>query len=585
MATVTQGKTFVDTQGKTQVAQFNPNTGAPLSAGQSVAVAAKTPSVSNSSYGTDAKTGLPVGPGNDPKSATSTAPEAPPTPVNPQSTGQVSYEQAQKNLLAPGGLKGQALADAQTGLASYYKQPSKYETGLASKQASGESVPPDSGAARAAATSAMPRENDTSAIDTFVGDNKAVTGVMDAVTKLLNPVQQTTSLMDDYSRLYKESGLSKINQELIDADTVINGTEDDIRNEIQTAGGFGTESQVQAMSLARNKSLLKRYNQLVQMKTDAANQLNTMSQLNVQDKQMAQQRVDSQINSIFKLADFKQQATKNIQEAFTKLVDKVGYAGAYAAYASDPRQLGFIEQAMGLTSGGLEKLSTYIPKLSEEEKLRNENLRLQNLKLTKDIATSKKPNTQVVDVGGKKFLINSDTGETIKEVAAGDTESSNLQLSQAQTDISSVDSLVKDPYLNTAVGPNTFARTSFKNFFTGGKDNFVASVEQLRSKLSLESLQNAKKNGATFGALSEGELALLQNSGSKISSWAIKGSDGKVTGYQVGEADFKKELDRVNNFSKLDFILKGGLPTSIGVQEIDGAYWTQNSDGSFTRLN
>lgn len=234
----------------------------------------------------------------------------------------------------------------------------KYQTGLAAAKASGAPPPADPGAARTATTAYTPKAPDTSAVDTYISQDPAVNSLMQNITKLLSPTTQSTSLLQDYQKLYKQSGLANINKEIIDADTVINGTEDDIRNEIQGAGGLGTESQVQAMSLARNKSLLVRYNQLVQQKTDATNQLNTLSQLNVQDKQMAQTKLNTQIDSMFKVATFQQQAQTNIREAFNNMVSKVGYAGAYHAYASDPRQLGFIEQTMGLNPGGLKSLAS-----------------------------------------------------------------------------------------------------------------------------------------------------------------------------------------------------------------------------------
>ena len=217
----------------------------------------------------------------------------------------------------------------------------------------------------------LPKEpQDTSVMDAYA--DPVTSKIFEAVNKILNPVQQTTSLMDDYKSLYKESGLDQINQAIIDADTVIHGTEADIRREIESSGGMGTESQVQSMALSRNKSLLVKYNQLVQMKTDATNQLATMSQLNAQDKQMLQQKTNQQLDTLFKMATFQQQATNNIKEGFNNLVKNVGYAGAYQAYASNPGQLAYIEQISGLGTGGLQKLSTYVAPLTESQQLDNQ---------------------------------------------------------------------------------------------------------------------------------------------------------------------------------------------------------------------
>lgn len=160
-----------------------------------------------------------------------------------------------------------------------------------------------------------------------------------------------------------------------------------------------------------------------------------------------------------------------------------------------------------------------------------------------------------------------------------------LSQAQKQDDIQQISDLVNDPYLSGAVGPNVLSRLSPSSVFTGGKQNFIAGVEQLRSQLNLDTLIQAKGQGATFGALSDQELKVLANAATKIGSWAKKDKNGDVKGYDASQAAFKAELDRINNFAKLDFILKGGDAASVGViQQADGSYWVENSDGSFTRL-
>lgn len=234
----------------------------------------------------------------------------------------------------------------------------KYQQGLAAAQATGAPAPTDAGQARSAvSTYTPPSPADTTNADAFLSQDPGINTLMQGITQLLNPKNQTSTLMQDYTKLRKQSGLDKINEELIDADTVINGTEDDIRNEIQTAGGMGTESQVQAMTLARNKGLLTRYNQLVQMKTDATNQLNTMMSLNQQDKQMAQEKINSQVSAMFNMANFRQQALNNTRSQYQWLAEQQGADGLYNSLAQDPRQLAFAEQILGTGPGGLQKIA------------------------------------------------------------------------------------------------------------------------------------------------------------------------------------------------------------------------------------
>ncbi len=216
---------------------------------------------------------------------------------------------------------------------------------------------------------------------------------------------------------------------------------------------------------------------------------------------------------------------------------------------------------------------------------------LEDLQKLGSTISSKVPDVQIVESGGGIYSVNKKTGAmtTLKAptIDANATPAAKvLQQASAQSNIGLISNLTADKYLTSAVGPNPFARASFSNAITGGKTNFIAGIEQLRSQLTLDSLINAKAKGATFGALSEGELKTLQASASKLATWAMVDKDGNVTGYKASEGDFKRELDKINNFAKLDFILKGGDPTVIDVIVMpNGKYVTKNSDGTLTELN
>lgn len=173
---------------------------------------------------------------------------------------------------------------------------------------------------------------------------------------------------------------------------------------------------------------------------------------------------------------------------------------------------------------------------------------------------------------------------------------STLALSKQQAQITDVRSLLTDPSISAAVGPNKLARGKIPVPFTndgiafapsqysGKTQQFIGSIEKLRSQLNLDSLIQAKGSGATFGALSDQELRILGTSATKIGQWAIE-KDGKIVGYDIDETSFRRELDTINNFAKLDYILKGGDPVNVEVNITpDGRMWTRNSDGSITEL-
>lgn len=512
--------------------------------------------------------------------ANAAAPQGPPTtpqegvqnaPVTPGMTGPQMPVSAIQPLSAP----------VQTAAASPTPTQNKYQQGLAAAQATGAPAPTDAGDARTAvAAYTPPSPADTTGVDQFLSQDPAINTLMSGITQLLNPKNQTTTLMQDYAKLRKSSGLDKINAEIIDADTVINGTEDDIRNEIQTAGGMGTESQVQAMTLARNKNLLTRYNQLVQMKTDATNQLNTMMSLNQQDKQMAQEKINSQVSAMFNMANFRQTALQNTRSQYQWMSEQMGADGLYNSLSNDPRQLAFAEQILGTGQGGLQKLATQAAaKRAKQDQMDNLDIAAKQA----SINASNRRQTEVVDVGGAKYLIDSQTGKTISTIGAGGQNTTDL--STAQANIQQINDLLKVPYTANAAGANGLARVNLANVVTGAKSNFIAGVQQVQQQLTLNALQNAKANGATFGALSEGELNLLAQSSSKIGTWTVKDSSGNVKGYNTTPQALQQELSKINNLAKLDYVKKGGSPMDVGVlPHADGTYWTQNADGTYTKL-
>jgi hypothetical protein len=211
-----------------------------------------------------------------------------------------------------------------------------------------------------------------------------------------------------------------------------------------------------------------------------------------------------------------------------------------------------------------------------------------------------KPDSKIVDNGdGTKSVITTDyNGNVVSSIpiAQGSNGKNVLKLAQTADQVSIANNILSDKALGGAVGPNAFARqTNFFtkfisspnfNAFTGATSNFVSNVEQLRSQLNLQALENAKAQGATFGALSDQELKVLATSATKLGNNLVKNKSGDVIGYNLSEKDFKNEIQKVNNFAKLDYIIKGGDPAEVGVKvEDDGQLTTINWDGTVSVIN
>ncbi len=328
---------------------------------------------------------------------------------------------------------------------------------------------------------------------------------------------------------------------------------------IQQAAAQGNIQAIQSNFDRQTKLLIQPYeNELKFQQTFAQKYADTLT--NKESKQL-----DMVMNERKDLI----QQTKDLQQAKANMIAEISKNGG----GTDQATIQAVQNATDVT-GIAQAGSKYIGQMDF-------------LKSQADIAQSR---ASAAASYAQRDKLNAET----KDIIAKNTENTApailaMRQATAQSNISTVDSLVKDPAIMGAVGTNFLSRGFFGGSTpyraTGEEQNFIAGVEQLRSQLSLDALIKAKAQGATFGALSDTELAILSQSASKLGKWAIV-KDGSTVGYNASEKDFKTELDKINNFSKLDYVLKGGTPSDVGVQVgNNGKMYVKNWDGSVTQLN
>lgn len=232
--------------------------------------------------------------------------------------------------------------------------------GLAAAQASGP-APQDSGPARSAvSTFTPPSPPNTSGIDAQLAQDKGYQQLQADYEEYNNTINQGTSLVDEYNKLNKSSGLEAIKTELINSKAIIDGTEDDIRNEVMAVSGFASESQVQALASARNKSLIKNYNKLVDQQSNLTNHLNTMVNLKSQDRSFALQSVQQKMQITEQINNYRDKFVQNAKEGYKNIIAAIGYNGLFSSLANDPKALALAERTMGLGAGKLAELSDTI---------------------------------------------------------------------------------------------------------------------------------------------------------------------------------------------------------------------------------
>lgn len=162
---------------------------------------------------------------------------------------------------------------------------------------------------------------------------------------------------------------------------------------------------------------------------------------------------------------------------------------------------------------------------------------------------------------------------TIKTLAdfakvTGTTTSNITQQLEAKNKLESIDSLINGKGQASAVGATGITRKGLGKFFTfggiqsGARKNFVATTESLLTGLTIQQLQQAKANGATFGALTEGEMKLLDSAASKINQTKVTDKNGKTVGYAISEKDFNAEMNKIKQFAVIDYERRTGQPYS-----------------------
>lgn len=141
------------------------------------------------------------------------------------------------------------------------------------------------------------------------------------------------------------------------------------------------------------------------------------------------------------------------------------------------------------------------------------------------------------------------------------------KITSLQDKIVNIDGLLTHSGLNNAVGTTALGRKA--PFQIGQKQDFIAGVQQLVSRDTLDTLINLKKAGGTLGALSDQERIMLQSSASKIGTWARTDKKGNVTGYKTSETSFINELNTIKRLSEKALNEAGGVSLDGYLNTID----------------
>lgn len=219
--------------------------------------------------------------------------------------------------------------------------------------------------------------------------------------------------------------------------------------------------------------------------------------------------------------------------------------------------------------------------VTEEDTLQEANTKVAPFAKDEDIKTER------IDRGDRIDLINSQTGKVIKSFSKGSTPAEAIKAKEKADEaeeeeilqqglvlsaidkVEKIESIINHPDLSSVVGPFGITRLKLKSRF-GGAADVLASVNQLLSKETIDTLVDLKSRGGTLGALSDQERIMLRNAASKLGSFEIVDKTGRTIGYKASEESFKRELNILLMLSRRAVQrARGETITKTGITAID----------------
>lgn len=520
-----------------------------------------------------------------PQPATPPAPVIPQPasqPVNPQQTGAVANQVATTGALtmpANGSVVDLLNAAGQSSdfasrqaLAQQYGIQNYTGTGAQNQQLAqkylaaynakkGTTVPQNGADARSAISSYLDQNSQQvnpqqQFMDVFSGMNPIEANIYQQLSGLLSTTNDQQSLTDLYNQTAQQfdqqSGVKNPELQRADITRIMNGTEDDIRAEITNAGGFATESQVQALTGARNKVLINKASYLqnvINAKNDYVDRIVSLTQA---DRKQVSDDLDRKLGITKTLFDMTETMQNNARDNMNNIVSAIGYNGLAESLQNDPAQQAQAENLLGLPKGALSN-PAFLAAASPTPKL----------------------TTQVVEVDGRKALLTYDgMGNPVNAVDLGSAAtagSGGLTPGQVNAFNSIVSKYNSSPLIQAS------DRTSvLQGIISNVKKDPANAAQQLNLAYSyIQALDTYQSS------VREGELGLVNSIDSKIgqlSNSVQQIQNGEIVRPEVALqiANTAQTLvDTINGAAKQKAASFESQANVVGL----GSYWNQYVNG------
>lgn len=350
--------------------------------------------------------------------------------------------------------------------------------------------------------------------------NPVESAIFQQLTSLFNPQTQKQSLMEMFAQETAAQGIPGLQMELADMKKIMDGSEDDIRAEITATGGFATDSQVKALTGARNKVMLREaqyLSDIIQAKEDYVNKIVSLTQA---DREQVDRDIDRKIGLSQTLLNMTQNMQKNARDNYRNIISDIGYDGLIKQIRS-PQDLQRVASALGLTPGTLMELSKVKTTAQRQLQLDEMNYALSVDKFNED--TRRFGLSYALDV---QKLEQAAIANKLSQASLYSTERSERALNTAESlkmSLVSKDKEGKYVFDRNKADDVLGTWAAVSGWKPGSKAyDFKSQVEALKSQIAqkeLTEMREASKTGGALGNASDKDMELLMASMGNLSTW------------------------------------------------------------------
>jgi len=478
--------------------------------------------------------------------------------VNEEQTLGASFQQFQKQQKTEQATQQAVQQTAQAQAAIPPPPRDEIKKAFEEKKISGEEAPKEPGKAASAVQAAIQRMTpakgpDFTGIEQQLAADKGYQQLLADRAEYQNVANQRKSLADEYKVLTKEAGLDQLNLEIVNMKKILDGTTDDIRAEIVKSGvGMATESQILALANSRNRVLLRNYQALLDTKQSITDQINTMVGLVSQDRNFALQAINQKFQFDQEINSYRDKFVNNATEAYQNIVNTVGWKGLLSMTNGDSYSISLVEKTLGLQPGGLQGLASYIPPLTEGQKLDLELKRSQiaenQAQAVKTLNEATTGNLKDYPASYQEYLLVQKEGFT---GTYNDYQTMDANRKRAITNISNITGLSPYQTIQTVNAIQDNARQDPDvNQFTavrGAYEQARQAVAQSNSAGDIVLMRTIAKITDPTSAVREEEFRTFQNAVGTLPRYGVQVTKQMIGAGQLTDAGRKALFGQVEN--------------------------------------